>query len=200
MGNNNLKDEIAILKAKIEEQKDNINKLNEQIKAYQAKEQSISSAIIFAVERSNQLENSRRKLYELDLQRSRLLYMRLEQVLNSLYEKYPELKKDSKLKSMSEKFKNAVYSNNKNETSAEANYNKEDPIRKLLDNVVKYIDAKKEVKVIKRKTSLPSSVGDIENIYASTPSSSGFDINEALNPTENLEDILKSFNLKRDAK
>lgn len=200
MGNNNLKDEIAILKAKIEEQKDNINKLNEQIKAYQAKEQSISSAIIFAVERSNQLENSRRKLYELDLQRSRLLYMRLEQVLNSLYEKYPELKKDSKLKSMSEKFKNAVYSNNKNETSAEVNYNKEDPIRKLLDNVVKYIDAKKEVKVIKRKTSLPSSVGDIENIYASTPSSSGFDINEALNPTENLEDILKSFNLKRDAK
>lgn len=200
MGNNNLKDEIAILKAKIEEQKDNINKLNEQIKAYQAKEQSISSAIIFAVERNNQLENSRRKLYELDLQRSRLLYMRLEQVLNSLYEKYPELKKDSKLKSMSEKFKNAVYSNNKNETSAEVNYNKEDPIRKLLDNVVKYIDAKKEVKVIKRKTSLPSSVGDIENIYASTPSSSGFDINEALNPTENLEDILKSFNLKRDAK
>ena len=200
MGNNNLKDEIAILKAKIEEQKDNINKLNEQIKAYQAKEQSISSAIIFAVERSNQLENSRRKLYELDLQRSRLLYMRLEQVLNSLYEKYPELKKDSKLKSMSEKFKNAVYSNSKSETSTDIKDNKENPIKKLLDNVVKYIDAKKEVKVIKRKTSLPSSVGDIENIYASTPSSSGFDINEALNPTENLEDILKSFNLKRDAK
>ncbi len=200
MGNNNLKDEIAILKAKIEEQKDNINKLNEQIKAYQAKEQSISSAIIFAVERNNQLENSRRKLYELDLQRSRLLYMRLEQVLNSLYEKYPELKKDSKLKSMAEKFKNAVYSNSKSETSTDIKDNKENPIKKLLDNVVKYIDAKKEVKVIKRKTSLPSSVGDIENIYASTPSSSGFDINEALNPTENLEDILKSFNLKRDAK
>lgn len=200
MGNNNLKDEIAILKAKIEEQKDNINKLNEQIKAYQAKEQSISSAIIFAVERNNQLENSRRKLYELDLQRSRLLYMRLEQVLNSLYEKYPELKKDSKLKSMAEKFKNAVYSNSKSETSTDIKDNKENPIKKLLDNVVKYIDAKKEVKVIKRKTSLPSSVGDIENIYASTPSSSGFDINEALNPTENLEDILKSFNLKRGAK
>ena len=200
MGNNNLKDEIAILKAKIEEQKDNINKLNEQIKAYQAKEQSISSAIIFAVERSNQLENSRRKLYELDLQRSRLLYMRLEQVLNSLYEKYPELKKDSKLKSMSEKFKNAVYSNSKSETSTDIKDNKENPIKKLLDNVVKYIDAKKEVKVIKRKTSLPSSVGDIENIYASTPSSSGFDINEALNPTENLEDILKSFNLQSDAR
>lgn len=203
MSNDNLKAEIARLKAKVEEQSDTIKQLNEQIKSYQAKEQSISSAIVFAVERSNQLESSRRKLYELDIQRSRLLYVRMEQVLNDLYARYPELKKDGKLKNMASKFKNIAYGS-KDETNniayQKSKLNVEDPIRKLLNNITSYIDDKKEVKVIKRKTSLPQSVGDISDIYASTPSTSGFDINEALHPTENLEDILKSFNLKRNAK
>ena len=55
--------ENSLLKLKIQELEDNIAHLNKVIEDYKAKEESISSAIVFAVERSNQLEASRKKLY-----------------------------------------------------------------------------------------------------------------------------------------
>lgn len=208
---NKLQQENARLKLKISELEENIKNLNSIINGYKAKEESISSAIVFAVERSNQLEASRKKLYQLDIQRSRLLYMRMEQVLTELYSRYPELKKDSKIQDMSEKFKQAVYS--QSDLNISDNFNsqskvKEDPIRKLLNNIINYIDNEKEVKTIKRadKTyNIPTSSvydkGSTANMaYASTPSTSGFDINEALHPEESLEEILKAFDLGDDKK
>lgn len=202
---NLLKQENALLKLKIQELEDNILGLNKVIEGYKAKEESISSAIVFAVERSNQLEASRKKLYQLDIQRSRLLYMRMEQVINELYSRYPELKKDPKLMDMSEKFKQAVYSQvdlGVNDNAMSRTGVKEDPIRKLLNNIINYIDDEKQVKSIPRAdkksfaspatfTKAPSPA----SIYATTPSTSGFDINEALHPSESLEEILKAFNL-----
>lgn len=198
---NQLKEEISLLKMKLKEKEETINDLNNVIDSYKAKEESISSAIVFAVERSNQLEASRKKLYQLDIQRSRLLFMRMEQVLNELYSRYPDLRKDSKLMDMSEKFKQAVYSQselNIADTSPTITNVKEDPIRKLLNNIINYIDDEKDVKTIHRadRPANPAYTS-AKSAYASTPSSSGFDINEALHPSESLEEILKSFNLNQ---
>lgn len=208
--NNQIAEENSLLKLKIQELEDTISHLNKVIDDYKAKEESISSAIVFAVERSNQLEASRKKLYQLDIQRSRLLYMRMEQVINELYLRYPELKKDAKLADMSEKFKQAVYSqvdlggadNGVNQTSL-----KEDPIRKLLSNIINYIDDEKDVKTIRRadKIKIPEpryskATVNSASAFATTPSSSGFDINEALHPSESLEEILKSFDLGQNKK
>lgn len=198
-----LKAEIARLKSIVEDQRDAIRRLTEEVKTHEAKEQSISSAIVFAVERSNQLDNSMHKLYELNIQRSRLLYARMERVLNELYNKYPDLKKEPKLKDMAEKFKSAAYGNDediKTQAINHVNSTGEDPIKKLLKNIIGYIDDKKPVRQLSRNKALPSALDAIASDYALTPSKSGFDINEALNPTEDLEDILKSFNLKRKVK
>ena len=46
-----------------------------------------------------------------------------------------------------------------------------------------------------RAKTATSALDAISKEYANYPSFSGFNINEALNPTESLEDILKSFNL-----
>lgn len=201
-----LQQENARLITKVNELEETIKSLNSVIDGYKAKEESISSAIVFAVERSNQLEASRKKLYQLDIQRSRLLYMRMEQVLNELYSKYPELRKDSKIQDMSEKFKQAVYSQsdmNLNDSFSDPSKVKQDPIRKLLNNIINYIDDKKEVKTIKRadkplnipNPSIYDKPTSYQSIYASTPSNSGFDINEALHPNESLDEILKAFDL-----
>lgn len=197
----NLKAEIARLKSIVEDQRETIKRLSSEVKTHEQKEQSISSAILFAVERGNQWDNSMRKLYELDIQRSRLLYARLERVLNELYSKYPELKRETKLKEMTEKFKLHAYNSDLPDTTVESNKSTtEDPIRKLLNNIIKYIDNEKETKTLPRNRGVSSALDAINSDYASTPSSSGFNINEALNPTEDLEDILKSFNLKRKIK
>lgn len=217
--------ENSLLKLKIQELEDNIAHLNKVIEDYKAKEESISSAIVFAVERSNQLEASRKKLYQLDIQRSRLLYMRMEQVINELYLRYPELKKDAKLADMSEKFKQAVFSQvdlGVNDVATNQTSVKEDPIRKLLNNIINYIGDEKEVKTIQRadKIKIPEPRYDKTNTsinkssdtqsfskkptstsaFATTPSSSGFDINEALHPSESLEEILKAFDLGKGEK
>lgn len=207
---NQLKEENAKLKLRISELEETNASLNSVIDGYKAKEESISSAIVFAVERSNQLEASRKKLYQLDIQRSRLLYMRMEQVLNELYSRYPELKKDSKIQDMSEKFKQAVY--NQSELGVSDSFNnqskvKEDPIRKLLNNIINYIDDEKEVKTIRRadKVNIPNPLvydrpATPNFAYATSPSTSGFDINEALHPNESLDEILKAFDLGDDKK
>lgn len=173
-------------------------KLRASVDEYKNKEQTISSAIIASMEHANQLEASRKKLYSLDIQRSRLMYLRMEQIINELYRKYPELKKDTKLRDMSDKFKSMVF-NDLNEKSSDMitfDIKKQpvvdDPIKKLLRNIIDCFDHKKVGGDEKRGGPTDEL---IENV-----SSSGFDFNEALNPTMELDEILKYFNLGPKAK
>lgn len=184
---------IASLEASIAELKRENYKLRAIVEEYKNKEQSISSAIIASMEHANQLETSRKKLYSLDIQRSRLMYLRMEQVINELYNKYPELKKDSKLKDMSEKFKSMVFNDlaesNKDSIAFDIKTQPvvEDPIKKLLHNIINCFDSKKVGGDEKRG-------GPTDDLLESA-SKSGFDFNEALHPTMELEEILKVFNL-----
>jgi len=188
---------IAELEAQLREQRMLNAKLRAQVEEYKNKEQTISSAIIASIDHANQLEASRKKLYSLDIQRSRLMYLRMEQVINELYLKYPELKKDPKLKDMSQKFKSMVF-NDLSEKSADSvsiDIKKQpivdDPIKKLLRNIIDCFDSKKVGGDEKRG-------GPTETLMENA-SSSGFDFNEALHPTMELEEILKVFNLgKKD--
>ncbi|MBQ8615694.1 MAG: hypothetical protein IJ415_03930 [Clostridia bacterium] len=189
---------IADLERQVSELRLANAKLRATVDEYKNKEQTISSAIIASMEHANQLEASRKKLYSLDIQRSRLMYLRMEQVINELYRKYPELKKDSKLKDMSDKFKSMVF-NDLNEKSADAvsfDVKKQpvvdDPIKKLLRNIIDCFDHKKVGGDEKRGGPTDEL---IENV-----SPSGFDFNEALHPTMELDEILKYFNLGPKAK
>lgn len=190
---------IAALETTVRQLQQTNAKQREIIEEFKAKEQSISNAIIASMEHANQLEQSRKKLYSLDIQRSRLMYLRMEQIVNELYARYPELKQDMKLKDMSEKFKNLVYEGLK-EKDIDVNFElknqqaADDPIKKLLHNIIQAMDSKK-VENIELKNAAPNL-----NLNANK-SSSGFDINEALHPTMPLDEILKAFDLgKKDDK
>lgn len=196
---NELNARIAVLEAKVRELQQINARQKVVIDEFKAKEQSISSAIIASMEHANQLEQSRKKLYSLDIQRSRLMYLRMEQIVNELYSRYPELKQDMKLKDMSEKFKNLVYEglkdNNIDGVSVDIKKQTvvDDPIKKLLHNIIQAMDTKKdEGGDIKRG-------GPTDNLI-NNASNSGFDFNEALHPTMSLDEILKSFNLGDKAK
>ena len=183
---------IQELQAQIVELKSQNARLRQLVEEYKNKEQTISSAIMASMEHANQLEASRKKLYSLDIQRSRLMYLRMEQVIHELYLKYPELKKDTKLKDLSEKFKSMVYSDLSDKSkSLQLDIKKQpvvdDPIKKLLHNIIDYFDTKKVGGDEKR--------GGPTDDLMNNVSSSGFDFNEALHPTMELEEILKVFNL-----
>ena len=189
---------IAELEAQIKELRLANAKLRAQVDEYKNKEQTISSAIIASIDHANQLEASRKKLYSLDIQRSRLMYLRMEQVINELYLRYPELKKDQKLKDMSQRFKSMVYKDLTDKTNDSLSYDikkqqpVDDPIKKLLRNIIDCFDHKKVGGDEKRG-------GPTEDLMENV-SSSGFDFNEALHPTMELDEILKVFNLGPKAK
>lgn len=184
---------IAELEKTIAELRLTNARLKATVEEFKNKEQTISSAIIASMEHANQLEASRKKLYALDIQRSRLMYLRMEQVINELYLKYPELKKDIKLKDMSEKFKSMVFNDLSEKSTESVSFDLkrqpvvDDPIKKLLRNIIDCFDSKKVGGDEKRGGPTDSLM---ENV-----SSSGFDFKEALNPTMELEEILKIFNL-----
>lgn len=184
---------IANLEAMVNDQRNIIAKQKAVIEEYKSKEQSISSAIIASMEHANQLEASRKKLYSLDIQRSRLMYLRMEQIINELYARYPELSRDGKLRDMRDKFKTLVYEglNDKTDTVV-PDINKrqtvvDDPIKKLLHNIIDCFDSKKAGGDIKR--------GGPSDVLINNVTSSGFDFNEALHPNMPLEEIMKAFNL-----
>ena len=198
---NELQNKIDELEATVIEQRQTISSLKAVVEDYKKKEQSISSAIIASMEHANQLEASRKKLYLLDIQRTRLMYLRMEQIINELYVRYPELAKDSKLKEMSDKFKTMVFNDLKEKSNNSLAFDVkkqplvDDPIKKLLHNIIDCFDTKKVSTEEKR-----SSSSEEKNINTS---SSKFDFQEALHPTMSLEEIMKAFNLgdkKKDNK
>lgn len=188
-----LQAKIDALETKINQLNATISRQNVLIDEYQKKEQSISNAIIASMEHANQLEASRKKLYALDIQRSRFMYLRMEQIINELYAKYPELKKDPKLKDMSEKFKALVYeglkdkNNDLSQIDAKKQTVVDDPIKKLLRNIIDCFEEKKVGGEINR--------GGPTDALLAEETTGGFDFNEALHPTMSLEEIMKAFNL-----
>ena len=102
-------DRLSAMEKEISKLKQENENLKSTIEEYRSKENSISSAIMASIEHANQLEASRRKIYNLDIQRTRLLYLRMERIISELYRKYPELNNDANLKDVSNKFKTLVY-------------------------------------------------------------------------------------------
>lgn len=197
-----LKSKIAELENRIVEQNNTIEKLTAIIEDYKSKEQSISNAIIASMEHANQLEASRKKLYSLDIQRSRLMYLRMEQIINELYRRYPELKNDTNLKDMSDKFRSMVFSDlndRKNILSVDIKPQPvaDDPIKKLLHNIIDCFETKKADTEKQTREIRASSTQSTPSVMTSV-SKSGFDFNEALNPTMGLDEIMKAFNINGD--
>ena len=79
----------------------------------------------------------------------------------------------------------------------------DDPIKKLLHNIIDCFDSKTieeqpKIKptVVEPKYEVKESYNPpVKDVYSEPVSSSGFDFNEALHPTMELDEILKSFNL-----
>ena len=111
---NELKNEYE---KKLNEQKERIIALREEnddlkqkLNSYSVKDESISRALVLAVEKAKELENSSKNLYELEIQRIRILYSRWEKMLEAIVEKYPNIKTISEVKNLMAEFDNSIKS------------------------------------------------------------------------------------------
>ena len=176
-------------RATIDRQSATIAQISSEINEYKSKDSTISMAIISAVEKAQQIESTSKKLYQMEIERIRLLYLKMENVLKQLYARYPELIKNSEVNGIMDKV-GLVLSNNISPVSrqplmkyAMSSATVEDPIKKLLNKITTIFDKNDDQKVTLKRKTIPES-------------SSGFDLKEALNPTEQLSDIMKAFNIE----
>lgn len=240
---------------KLSEQKDRvfslkreIGTLKERLENYEQKDKQISKALIFAVEKAEQIENSAKKIYDLEVRRIRILYKKWNDILTLLEEFQPEILINGKLQLALNEFNGNIQSVIKQNEKFEENSVKND-IKKSSDNYIKNILNKMDyvinikgekaesesVKHEKKKTEDKKKSARIQNIqkrfqnlglknvmhsdsaedylnddnkietnnaYAKNltrtkkkiePNESGFDLDAILNPTEELDEIMKAF-------
>lgn len=232
---------------KLAEQKDRVftlrnevNVLKERLDSYHDKDRQISKALIYAVEKADQIENSARKLYELEIKRINILYEKWNYIMSDLEKKYGK-NKNFDIEPLIAEFKQGLDSILKqNQKIANSNIkseiknNSDNYIKNLLnkmDYVINKSDeepekprkiAKLDEKPVKlqsisnRLQELNAKLGskhdnlvdayleereNDNNAFArninrkkkAPVSESGFDLQEALNPKEDLDEIMKAF-------
>ncbi|MEG1500182.1 MAG: DivIVA domain-containing protein, partial [Clostridia bacterium] len=224
-----------------------IEALTSSIKTFQNKKDNISSALIAAVDKAKQIENSSKNVYKLKIEQINLLYGKWETLLSEMLTKYPDLKDTVDVKELIASFQKSIQ-DAISEDLGIPNGNKisgdNDPIRILLGKMSKYSekanmtsepkvnkiarirDDEKEPKFEERPIVLKpiinlkldkndgfNSIADkflsdtnncceqteahIERLFDpashTKPGESGFDLQEAINPKEDLDEIMKSF-------
>lgn len=226
---------LAQQRERITELDEENEELVEKLKKYTSKESSISSALMVAVEKAKQIEENSKRLYELELQRIRLLFNKYKEILDDFIEQSPNSEQTNNLKNIIAEFKaslsDSLNVNIKDKTSAY------DPMRLLLNKVNTYIAKRNERELLDRyakqdkfdgsemfvshdsETKIKPIVNmnlekddkfdnlvdkfletedDVEKSALAKRiinESSGFNLKEAVNPTEDLEDIMKFFDL-----
>lgn len=268
---------------KLSEQKDRVFALKSELEKAQArldhyieKDKQISQALIYAVEKADEIESASKKIYELEIKRVRLLYKRWEELLLEVESKYPQINNNSYIYSLLDSFKasiNDVLEQNFNlNNSMKTAENLKQNLKKNGDSYIKNILNKMEyafssqpeaektrvttpkqtikkidisnvmsnhekeqsrmnalsnrLNVITNSLSLKSNEdlvdgylnSDLDDEFANTayaknitrkkitqednspfnyayptPNDSGFDLKEALNPKEDLDEIMKAF-------
>ena len=136
---------------KLSEQKDRVFALKNELDNTQArlqqyieKDQEISKALIYAVEKADQIESSSKKLYDLEIKRVRLLYQRWEEMLLQIESNYPKAgNSNAHVYELIDNFKTAIedvleQNYNLNNSTANSGIIKEG-LRKKNDNYVRNI-------------------------------------------------------------
>lgn len=273
---------------KLSEQKDRVvalknevDNLNEKLSGFLHKDEQISKALIFAVEKSEQIENNAKTIYNLEIKRINALYSRWEELLLEIEDKCPEINKNRYINTLMEEFKNSIeeisdksLTLNSKGIKDELKKSSDDFIKNILNRMDYIVNSRTlEVAQVKSKTvsepksaAQPTKITEKEQIIPSekkpnarmnlinerlkkithakpnakgesmadkylnsnddiainayaknfakrklektgdvfayaeypAPNESGFDLKEALNPKENLDEIMKSFDFFDD--
>ncbi len=232
---------------KLSEQKDRVFALKnelavmeERLNSYRDKDKQVSQALVFAVEKAEQIESNASKLYDLEVKRLRLLYKQWQDIIAKISLSNVSSAIAKELQSFTITIGEVLEQNTRiggNLIRKDLHKNSNDYIKNLLNRMDYSINAKpkqttttKSVKTamtietdkennrmidlsgkldkIKAKGTGGSmaenylnSDEDMQSVFARTMTrknppkkkESGFDLEDALNPKEDLDEIMKAF-------
>ena len=229
---------------KLSEQKDRVFSLknelavlNERLDSYRDKDKQISQALVYAVEKAEQVENSASKLYDLEIKRLRLLYRQWQELMGKLDMTNVSKKFVSEVASFTQTLNDVLQQNARiggNMIRKDLHKNSNNYIKNLLNKMDYAINNKPKTanktvlnnmsaeteKENSRRIDLSGKLDRIKvkgsgnmaenylnsdeeesSAFARTitrkrqpkKEESGFDLEDALNPKEDLDEIMKAF-------
>lgn len=229
---------------KLSEQKDRVFSLKNELSvmegrlnSYRDKDKQISQALMFAVEKAEEIEGNASKLYDLEIKRLKLLYKEWEETIGALKEVALPDVVSKKVETLSATISKVLEQNNKigsNMIRKDLHKNSDNYIKNLLNKMDYAINSKpkQSPKVVASQMSAEtekenariidlsdkldkitakgsgSMAENYLNSEEETPSlfaknlmhgkapkkqETGFDLEDALNPKEDLDEIMKSF-------
>ena len=230
---------------KLSEQKDRVfslknelSLLEDKLENYKDKDKQISKALIYAVEKAEQIESNASKLYNLEIKRLRLLYKQWEELTLKLgMLEVPQVVK-KEIDAFQKTLNEVLDQNNRingNAIRKDIQQNSDNYIRNLLNKMDYAINSKPQPdpkpiltamakETEKENTRVIDLSGKLNSVKASgkgtmadnylnsddietssvfaknitrkrnnKPKQSGFDLEDALNPKEDLDEIMKAF-------
>ncbi len=218
--------------------KNELSIMEQRLSNYKDKDKQISQALIYAVEKAEQIEANASKLYDLEIKRMRLLYKQWEELLAKLDTTQMDKSTQKELSAFKSAVSDVLAQNNRLGEAVvrkDLHNNSTGYIRNLLNRMDYAINSKPKASASKsvlknmstetekennRLIDLSGKLdkikvkgsGDMAENYLNSDdmdttafskalirkkekksSESGFSLEEALNPTEDLEEIMKAF-------
>jgi len=214
-----LKNEIMEQKLSILDNEQKYMDYREKRAELETRERNLYKAVKAFQDAQKIRDEGAKTLYTLKLEQLSQLYKKAESLLKNIYLRHPEIEKDVQIKNLFSDFEQLLESTKTNDNySSVMNApisTENDSMRILLSKMQDYRNAKdkpKEVRFerVQTETRLQikpicagSEFGDVddflkatpveENKYFKSPDESGFNLDEAINPKEDLETIMKAF-------
>jgi len=237
---------------RLSEQKDRVFTLKnelavmeERLESYRDKDKQISQALIFAVEKAEQIESNASKLYDLEVKRLKLLYKKWEEILSRISAESVSKEVQRELVSLTKTIGEVLEQNNRiggNMIRKDLHKNSNNYIRNLLNRMDYAINEKPKTTTQKSVLTSMSEETEKENsrmidlsgkldsikvkgsgnmaenylnsdedvsasVYsraitrksATKKKEQGFNLEDALNPKEDLDEIMKAFDFFLDS-
>ncbi len=150
-------DKLSEQKDRVVALKSEVDSLNEKLKKYVNKDEQISRALIYAVEKAEQIENNAKNVYNLEIKRINALYSRWEELLLEVEKHCPQVNKNGYINSLMNDFKESILEVSKTgltlntkSIKEDLKRNSDDFIRNIL-NKMDYVVNSKPVAVAETK-------------------------------------------------
>lgn len=215
-----LKNEIMEQKLSILEREQKYLDYKDKSDELENRERNLYKAVKALQDAQRAREEGTKTLYTLKLEQISLLYKKAENLINNIYIRHPEIERDSQVKDLFFDFQNAL--DNTKSTDGISSVistpisSENDSMRLLLSKMQDYRmskDKPKEVKIERNVTEAKlqikpicadSKTNDVDDFLSTQPEdnryfkkvnldTSEFNLEEAINPKEDLETIMKAF-------
>lgn len=213
--------------SRLAEQKDRIFYLKDQLeKITSNSDNELMTSLVSAVERARLIENSSKNIYELETKKLNLLYTKMENLLKD-ENIYNERSVKKELLALIQDCRSSLENNVQKQKENLLESTSGDPVKRLLTKMIglnkipneqheepssKPKEQKENVRRAEpRRAEKLDSLFELNKLVEEQPQrpqaklqeeeqESGFDLKEALNPKEDLEEIMKAFDFYNDAK